>query len=795
MLKHTLLLIYRNFRRYRSTFFINLAGLASGLACTLLIYLWVHDELHVDKFHEKEGRLYQVMENWQEGDGLTTKGDTPHQLAGALAAEMPEVEYAVPMTPPHFFPKMTLTYRGNNIRATGRFAGKDYFHVFSFPLTQGHKDQVLADRGGIVLSEELAVRLFKTTQNAIGKPLTCEAMGVTMQATVSGIFEGVPANSSEAFDFLLPFDKFIQDVMHMEVDWGRPEPFHTYAALKPGTDADAFNRRLAGFLRHRSPKAAHRTLFATPYSDQYLYGKFENGQPVGTRIVYVKLFAAIALFILLIACINFTNLSTARASRRLKEVGIKKVVGAGRHTLVAQYLGESMLMAFLSLGLAVGGVALLLPQFNQVTGKMLTLDVPADVVLAFGGITALTGLVAGSYPALYLSGFNPALVLKGKLGSAPGELWARKGLVVFQFTLSVVFTVLVLVVYRQITFVQHKNLGYDKDHLIAFETEGRVTERTETFLAEVKKIPGVVSASSKLGDFLGNSGQMGTWTLEEKQVLIHNMRVNYDMIETLGVPIKAGRSFSRQFSTDPGKSIVNEAFVKALGLQDPVGKTVDLGNTKEGGTGLRLEIIGVVGDFHYRSLHEVIQPLVFTLEPNTPTTVLVRLQAGKERETLQRLGQFYKAFNPGFAFSYGFLDQAYQAQYVAEGRVSVLSGYAAVLAVLISCLGLLGLAAFSAERRRKEIGVRKVLGATESGIVALLSGEFARLVGIAVVIGLPVGYLVAREWLAGFAYRIDLDAWYFVLAGGVALLTALLTVGTQALRAARLNPVHCLKEE
>jgi hypothetical protein len=362
-------------------------------------------------------------------------------------------------------------------------------------------------------------------------------------------------------------------------------------------------------------------------------------------------------------------------------------------------------------------------------------------------------------------------------------------LVVFQFTLSVVFTVLVLVVYRQIAYVQHKNLGYDKDHLIAFETEGRVTERTETFLAEVKKIPGVVNASSKLGDFLGNSGQMSTWLVGEKQVLVNNMRVNYDMIETLGVPVKAGRSFSRTFGTDLNKQVVNEAFVKALGLQDPVGKTI------EGGNGLRIRIIGVVQDFHYRSLHEAIQPLVFTLEPETPTTVLVRLQAGRERETLQRLQQFYQEFNPGFAFEYGFLDQAYQAQYVAEGRVSVLSGYAAVLAVLISCLGLLGLAAFSAERRRKEIGVRKVLGATESGIVALLTGEFARLVGVAVVLGLPTGFFIARAWLAGFAYRIDLQAWYFVLAGGLALATALLTVSTQAFRAARINPVQCLKEE
>ena len=606
---------------------------------------------------------------------------------------------------------------------------------------------------------------------------------------VSGIFGGVPPNSSEAFDFLLSFDAFTEDVMQMHVDWSRPEPFHTYVVLKPGTSADAFNRKLAGFLARRSPKNAHRTLLATPYADLYLYGKFENGRPVGTRIAYVKLFSAIAGFILLIACINFTNLSTAKASRRLKEVGIKKVVGAGRRTLVAQYLGESLLMAFASLAVAVGAVALLLPHFNRLTGKSLGLGVSADVVLAFLGITAFTGLAAGSYPALYLSGFNPALVLKGKFTGATGELWARKGLVVFQFTLSVVFTVLVLVLYRQIAFVQHKNLGYDKDQLIAFETEGRVTAHPDAFLAEIKKIPGVVNVSSKLGDFLGNSGQMGTWTLGEKQVMVHHMRVNYDMIETLGVPMKAGRSFSRRFGSDIGKQVVNEALVKALGLQDPVGKVI------EGSNGARIEIIGVMQDFHYQSLHQAIEPFVFTLEPGTATMVLAKLQAGKERETLQKLGQFYREFNPGFAFNYQFLDDAYQAQYVAEGRVSVLSQYAAGLAVLISCLGLLGLAAFSAERRRKEIGVRKVLGATERGIVYLLTGEFARLVGVAVGMGLPVGFCVARQWLSGFAYRIELEPWYFGLAGGLALLTALLTVGTQALRAARINPVHCLREE
>ena len=791
MFKHSLLLIYRNYKRFKSTFFINLIGLSTGLACTLAIYLWVNDELHFDKFHENDKRLFQVMENWREANGIITKPETPHQLAAALMTEMPQVEYATIATPPAFFPKFTLTYNNNNLRATGKFVGKDYLKIFSFPLSQGDKNQVLADRNSLVISEEMTLKLFGTTENIIGKSLEWETMGIKKQVFISGVFKGVPANSSEEFDFLLSFEAFEKDVMNMSINWDMPEPFYTYVVLKDGTDVKLFNQKVAGFIQNKTDKASHRTLFLAPYSDKYLYGKFENGVPVGTRIEYVKLFSIIAIFILVIACINFMNLSTAKASRRIKEVGIKKALGASRKTLIAQYLGESLLMALLSLTLAILIIQLVLPHFNQITGKQLSLHFNPNLVLAFLGITLVTGLVAGSYPAVYLSGFNPVTVLKGKLPRSWGELLARKGLVVFQFTLSVIFLVSVLVVYKQIQYVQTKNLGYDKDNIITFEVEGKVTANVDAFLSQIKNIPEVVNVSSKLDKFIGGFGgpENGQITLEGKQMPFNSIRVNYDMVETLGIPVLAGRTFSREFGADTKRKIVNEAFVTALDLKDPIGKVV------KGEGGMGFEIIGVVKDFHYKSLHEKVVPFMFTLEPEAATVILARIKAGREKETIAAIQQFYRTFNPGFVFDYQFLDEDYQAQYVAEQRVGTLSKYFAGLAIIISCLGLFGLAAFTAEKRRKEIGIRKVLGASEQSIIYLLSGEFSKLVLMAIVIALPVSWLATRHWLNNFAYRIDLHWWYFIGAALTSLFIAWLTVGIQAAKAAKINPAHSLKDE
>ncbi len=795
MLHHTFLLIYRNFRRFKGTFFINLIGLSAGLACTLLIYLWVNDELQVDKYHQKDSRLFQVMEHREKGGGIQTGASG--LWAEAIAREIPQVESAVTVTPPDFFPRFTLRVAGKNVRAVGKYADTDFFSVFSYNLLEGNENQVLQDKNAIVLSEETAMRLFNTTENLVGKTVEWQLPGFTRSCLVTGIFKGVPANSTEQFDFVLTFSSF-RDLLNMgqEANWQTNSPFHAFVVLKEGIDPGQIDRTLARVLKSKNEKASHITLFLKPFSERYLYGTYVNGQQAGGRIEYVKLFSVIAAFILLIACINFMNLSTAKASRRVREVGIKKVVGAGRETLILQYLGESLLMAFLSLLRALLVVALVLPQFNSITGKALSLPLDVKLISVFPGITVLTGLLAGSYPALYLSGFKPALILKGRFSSPAGELLVRKGLVVIQFALSVIFIVSVLVVYKQIDFVQNKNLGYDKDNLIYFETGGKVAENAETFLAGVKNIPGVVNASSMFGYIInpykasggntaGGGGGGGSKSGSRSQNVEHSsLGVNYDMIETLGIGLKYGRSFSRNFASDSTKIVVNEAFAEAMGMQNPVGEVVN-----------GIEILGVVKNFHFQSLHQEVTPTAFRIDRQFTSTVVIKIRAGMERETLERLGQFYKTYNPGFVFGYKFLDQDYQALYTAEKRVSVLSRYFAGLAILISCLGLFGLAAFSAERRRKEIGVRKVFGASEKSIIYLLSGDFGKLVFGSILIALPVSYLLAKGWLDNFAYRIELEAWYFVAAGAIALLIAGLTVGTQAFSASRISSSQCLKEE
>lgn len=390
---------------------------------------------------------------------------------------------------------------------------------------------------------------------------------------------------------------------------------------------------------------------------------------------------------------------------------------------------------------------------------------------------------------MYLSGFKPVAVLKGNIATSSGERWARKGLVIFQFTLSVIFIASVLVVYQQLAYVQTKNLGYDKDHVIYFESEGKVPKSMATFLAEVKKIPGVVNASSMAGSVqLGPSVGI-PWKGSGPDAIIQfrPLPANYDLIETLGIKMAVGRTFSRHFGADIDKIIFNETAIKAMGVKDPVGKVIDF-------NGRKIEILGVVKDFHFQSLHEAVKPLFITIDEQTGT-IVVKIKPGKEKATLHQLHQFYQAYNPGFTFDFRLLDADYQAQYAAEKQVSVLSRYFAGLAVLISCLGLFGLAAFTAERRRKEIGIRKVLGASERSIVYLLSSEFAKLTGKAIPIALPVSYFLIKHWLNNFAYRITLTPWYFVGAGLVTLLVAWLTVGTQAAKAARINPTDCLRDE
>ncbi|MEQ8302178.1 MAG: ABC transporter permease [Cyclobacteriaceae bacterium] len=784
MYRHNLLISLRNILKYKTTFFINLIGLTSGLACVLLIYLWVSSELQVDNFYEDDERLFQVLQRQETAGVINVFQSTPWPLFETLADEYPEVEAVTVATPPDWFDNLTVSLEDKDITATGIYAGTEYFNIFSYPLIYGDRNKVLQDKNSVVISRELAKQLFNTADNAIGKDIQLQNETVYK---IAGIFEDLPRQASTQFDLVLSIE-ILREMRPNAFDWKNSGP-DTYVKLKKGANWHNFEEAIANLIESKTQQT-HRSLLLKQYSRNYLYGKYENGTEAGGRIEYVILFSTIALFILLIACINFMNLATARATRRLKEVGVKKAIGARRSSLVMQYLIESTLIAFTALLLSIITVYLLLPEFNVITEKQLSLQLDWPLFLSLCSITLITGLLAGSYPAIYLSSFKPAAILKGKINTNIGELWTRKGLVVFQFAISIVFIISVSVVYKQIEFVQKKNIGYNKDNVIYFTRSGTLKQSLEPFLVEASRIPGVISASS-VGQSMVGGGNTSPleWEGKDPEVVISfaYRPVNYGALEMLEVELKEGRLFSREFS-DSLKVIFNEAGIAAMGLQDPLGKRVGFGP-------FQCEIVGVVKDFHFKSLHSAIDPLFFILVPPFTEKIITKIQSGKEAESLKMLEDLHNQFNPGFPFDYRFLDQDYQAQYASEQRVSTLSKYFAGLAILISCLGLLGLAAFTVERRQKEIGIRKVMGSTEFDIIYLLTNDFTKIVLLAIVIAIPISYLMAQQWLSAFAYRIELQPWIFAGSGFLVLLVAWFIVGTQAIKAARQSPSQYLKAE
>ena len=738
----------------------------------------------MDNFHEKQTRLYQVMEHQHYAEDIMTTTSTPGLLSEQLADEVPEVEYAATTT---WIGDYTLSFGNKNVDAEGYHVGKDFFNIFSYGLLLGDPDQVLADKYSIVISEELAQNIFGRTDDVVG--LTIELQHKD-NFIVSGLFAGTPNNSSYKFDFVIPFE-FYKDDNSWVTNWGSNGP-STYVILNEAADPELLNNKIANIINDHGEQE-NVTVFVEPFSNRYLYGRFRNGKPAGGRIEYVRLFTIIAIFILVIACINFMNLSTARASRRAKEVGLKKAIGAQKGSLIGQYIGESMLISLISMMLALVVVWSFLPIFNEITHKQIVLQLNTEFLTVSAIIVFITGLVAGSYPAFYLSGFKAVAVLKGEVRGTFGELWARRGLVIFQFTLSIILIVSVLVIYKQIDFVQHKNLGYNKDNLINFEVSGQIEEKLESFLYELNQVPGVKIASSIGHSILGRNNNTSGLKWDGKnpddKILFENVRVSYDMIETLGVEMVEGRTFNRAYGTDTAKVIFNEAGIKIMGLDEPIGKVIRLWDEYD------LEIIGVVKDFHFQSLHAEINPLFFILSPQNTWKVMARIEGGKEQEAIAAINELYTKFNPGFTFDFKFQDEQYAQLYAAELQVATLSRYFAGFAILISCLGLFGLAAFTAERRIKEIGIRKVLGSTSSAIVILLSKDFTRMVIISILIGVPASYFIVDLWLQKFAFHIELKYWFFIASGAVALLVAWLTVGFQALKSANTNPALCLRDE
>lgn len=792
MFKNYFKITWRNMVRSKAHTFINIAGLSVGVVCSLLIMLWVQNELSTDAFYKNSSRLFAVYERQYSDHKVRGNYNTPGPTAAEMKKVIPGVELASPFG---FVAQNTFQAGEKKLKLDGNSAGEDYFKIFGYPLLEGNAQNALTGPLSIAISRKMAEIFYGSAHAAMGKTVRYNN---SKDLKVSAVFENLPGNVSDKFEYLTSWELFLEEQSWAK-EWGNNGP-NTYLLLRPDANPVAIEKRIAHFLdtytgvnRKTSPFFIDFGL--QRYSERYLHGKFdERGNIVGGRIEYVNLFSIVAIFILLIACINFMNLTTARSVKRAQEIGVRKVVGAMRSSLIWQFISESLFITMVAVSLSLLLLILILPAFNQITQKQI--DFPfhdASFWLKLAVITLATGLVSGSYPALFLSSFNPVRVLKGTLKLSTGTTMFRKGLVVFQFVLSVVMVTGTIVISKQMNYIQSKNLGYDRENLVYIPIEGDLTAKYEVFKQEAVRIPGVQMVThisdNPTNIQIGTRGVSWTGKNPKEQIRFVTAAVGYDFIKTMKLTLVAGRDFSKDFPTDSVGYIINEAALKRIGYTDPIGQPLTLWD-KPG------KIIGVVKDFHFASLHQLIEPLVIRSGvTDIYGRFLVRTQPGKTGEVMAGLEKICKELNPSFPFTYYFADEEYTKLYQSEQIVGKLSDAFSFLAIFISCLGLLGLAMFTAEQRVKEIGIRKVLGASIMSLFTLLSSEFLVLVIIALLIASPVAWYAMTKWLQGFEYRTPIQWWVFGLSGGLIVLIALATVSFQAIKAALVNPIKSLRSE
>ena len=787
MLKNNLKMAYRNLMRHKVFSLINISGLALGMTCSILILLWVRDELSFDRFHAQGDQLYRVMEvqRYPGADDLTIDA-TPGPLAEALEQEIPEVKHAVRSTTWEW--KQLFAYNDKVLKVNGRYTDPEFFEVFSFPLLAGEATQVLRQPNSVVISETVARQFFDSPEEAMGKIFKIDN---SKSYKVTGVMRDVPKNSSMQFDYVMPVDDWINSPGNDWLkEWGS-NALRTFLLLQPGTDIDALNEKIKPLIKKHS-KGTNTELFVQAVGDMYLHGDFRNGKVGGGGIENVRLFSIVAVFILVIACINFMNLATARSAKRAKEVGVRKAIGASKSALVRQFMVESMLVSFLALFLSLNLAGMLLPQFNDLTGKFIQLDFSDPMLVSLLlGVAVLTGLVSGSYPAFFLSSFKPAAVLKGTVRLGNRVAVFRKGLVVFQFSLSALLIISTLVVYLQLHYIRTKNIGMNRENLVYVPLEGELQNRYEVVKRELEDVPGILAVTSANQNplMVGNSTGDIEWKGKDQgaDILFSVMTVDYDFLETMGITLKEGRDFSKAYGTDTAAFIVNEEAARLMQLREPVGEWLKWGD--EG------HIIGVMKDFHTRSMHSPMQPLILRLQPQNENLVFARVAGGKTTETLAAIEGILKRHNPAYPFEYRFMDDDFERMYRSESIISTLTNYFAGIAIFISCLGLFGLALFTAEQRTKEIGVRKVLGASVSSIVFMLSKDFLKLVLIANLIALPLGWYLMSGWLNDYADRTEMSWWIFVVAFISTVIIATFTLSFHAVRTAIANPVTSLRTE
>jgi putative ABC transport system permease protein len=785
MLKNYLKIALRNIKRQKGYSFINITGLALGMACCLFITIWVLDELSYDKFHEKAANLYRIEENQDYSGRQFHVNVTPYPLAPALKDEIPEIIDAsrYVWAGGLLFRYEDKVFFEDDIRAVD----PSFFQMFTFPLLKGDENVALNSPYSLVLSEDIAEKYFGE-EDPLGQMISINNQ---YDFTVTGIMKNVPHNSYLQFDIVIPYE-FLRKTGKTDDEFGS-NSIQTFIELQENIPVEQADEKIFGFIRTRLPES-RTDLVLMPYTRIHLHSYFGWEKDAGA-VQYIYIFSLIALFVLLIACINFMNLSTARSANRAKEVGLRKVVGALKRHIIQQFYGESVIFAFIALIFAVFIVTLLLPAFSSLAAKELSWDVSGigSVLLGLLAITLFTGLVAGSYPALFLSAFQPVKVLRGSLKSGAGSSRFRKVLVVVQFSISILLIIGTTVVYKQLNFMKNRRLGWDKEHLVYIYLRADIKNSYEILKTELVKdsrILGVTGAYQLPSYNSANAGG-ADWDGKDPELepLIGINAVDIDFIETLKIEIAEGRSFSREFSSDLSKSfIVNEEVAKIMEKESVVGERFSF-------VGVEGSIIGVMKNFHYQPIRNKIEPLAIHVFPDYINYMLIRIPPGSISESLQFIENTWNRVIPDYPLEYRFLDEAFDRMYRTEDRVGTLLKYFAILAVFIACLGLFGLASFTAEQRTKEIGVRKVLGASVSQVTLLLCKQFLLLVLLANVIACPVAYLVMKNWLQNYAYQTGLGLFIFAAAMAAALIVAIISVSFQAIKAAISNPVDSLRYE
>jgi putative ABC transport system permease protein len=802
MLRHFFQIAWRNLKKRKLFGFINIAGLSIGMACCLLITLYVENEFSYDRYHSNADRIYRVTQTFR----AVQKGENPGPpspqdfwvwgcapVGPALQADFPEIEKVLRFMSPN---SILLQHGDHRIQQDNLvMMDSTAFDVFSWKMRYGNPHTALNAPNSIVLTQAVAEKFFGHT-NPVGQILRADNQ---LNLQVTGVMQDVPPNSQFTFNGLISMATARQQRSDIFDNWGYVD-FYTYILLKPNASIEPLKKKTTEFLKRHNPDDKGYTIAYEKMTDAYLHSvAIRQPGPTGS-LTNVYLFLCIAVFIMLIACINFMNLSTARSLERAKEVGVRKVLGVTPSSLIRQFLAESILLAIfagvIALALASAGVSLI----ATLSGKALEANLfTLPVILGMVAFSILAGVIAGIYPAWFLSGFKAITVLKGKFNPSGQGISLRKVLVVFQFTVSIVLIAGTLIVFRQLAFVNHHELGFQKDQMliIDFAGDGDVEQHIESIKGAIAKNPGVLSVAASRavpGEFLPNAGsQIETPDGKMAQQDPFIYEIDFDFIPTYHIPLVAGRNYSRAFTTDSAESmVINEAATRLYGYHNPadaVGKKFDQWGRKG-------KIIGVVKDFNFRSLHQAVEPLTLRYGyPYNLNRISVALKGDRIPATIAQLNATWDKMAPQRPFLYHFLDQSFNDQYQADQQFGQLFTFFSCLSIFIACLGLFGLSTFMAQQRVKEIGIRKVLGSSPTSIIMLLSKDFIKLVCIAILISVPVCWWVMNDWLKGFAYRIEIGPAVFLESGCIALAIALATMTWQSLRAAVANPVRSLRSE